>query len=557
MSTFQQTGFFFLGFLWSGLLPAQTPPPQVRTLRVTTQLVVLDATVLDRHGNIVGQPLTRGDFQIEEDRRAQTIYSFESVSDHVRAMADGDAEKSPLVIFVLDELNYAYQPSQTSGWNTAQQVSDYVFERTELTKFLEAQPEQLHQRTEVLVLTHHGYRVLSEPTQDRGWLLERLRHHDPGLGSPFRDYLEETGGGNGGVADFTSTKSSMEAVWSLALAERSLPGRKLVVWLGYGGPLSLASTPPKGRTLTHAERSVREITDLLVDARITLDIVGPGISVEQEGPSIGVQQLVSYRFESDFGFSGFVAASGGRWQNGNDLRGEIAESANYGTSYYTLAYHPTNRAMEGGFRRIKVSVKGHPEWTVLTKGGYYASQFGGEADEAHEIQSDLSMATFEAMPFSAIGVSLEKVERLQDSDSARFTFRLDSTDLQWLRDLDADGKRTATVALSGACLGSVFDRKPPTARVVEWELHAPVAASLDTVHASVSLILPVGPKTRRLRFVVRDTRNGRMGTAEVNPAMLANAPVIDRPAPLPLQPRSDTAVDLPAGSDTPTNSPRN
>jgi hypothetical protein len=72
---------------------ATAPPPEV--LHVTTQLVVLDATVLDKDGHIVTQALGRDDFLIEENKKPQAIYSFESAGEHMAAAANGDKEKSP------------------------------------------------------------------------------------------------------------------------------------------------------------------------------------------------------------------------------------------------------------------------------------------------------------------------------------------------------------------------------------------------------------------------------------------------------------------------------
>ena len=40
---------------------------------------------------------------------------------------------------------------------------------------------------------------------------------------------------------------------------------------------------------------------------------------------------------------------------------------------YLLAYSPTNQAMDGTFRQIKVKVLGYEKATVRTRSGYYAS----------------------------------------------------------------------------------------------------------------------------------------------------------------------------------------
>src|ERR1700722_6076442 len=187
----------------TGVMAAQESTNPADTLHVTTQLVVLDATVLDKEGRIVTQTLGRDDFLIEENKKPQAVYTFESASEHTAAEASGDKERSPKLIFVLDELNYAYHGDQLPAWNVMEQSDEYAYERNGLLAYLRAQPETLQEETEVLVLTHHGYRILVQPTRDRTVLLERVEKHNPGLGSPWRDFIEETGGPGGGARDLT------------------------------------------------------------------------------------------------------------------------------------------------------------------------------------------------------------------------------------------------------------------------------------------------------------------------------------------------------------------
>jgi VWFA-related protein len=513
-------------------MAAQESTKPADTLHVTTQLVVLDATVLDKEGHIVTQALGRDDFLIEENKKPQMVYSFESASEHTVEVASGNKERSPKLIFVLDELNYAYHSNQQPAWNVMEQLDQYTYERTELLAYLRAQPETLQEETEVLVLTHHGYRILVQPTRDRAVVLGRVERHDPHLGTPWRDYLD-TG---------MLTKDSLQAIWSLALQQRSLPGRKLVIWLGLGGPTMRMRlqrhedlVKPLAERLPPAQRYQQQITDLLIDARITLDLIGPGGGGDPMNPVAVSQQVDSYRFESDFGFSGYISATGGQRKNSNDVRGEIKASVEYGTTYYTMSYRPGRHDFNGEFRRIRVMVKGHPEWTVLTKAGYYSMQYGGEKDLEHEVASDLGVATFEAMPFSAIGAALMKIERINGTDKARFTFQLDSDDLQWHTDSTAK-VRQADVAVSVAALGSVFKTNALASDVGMWQLRVPAATDTAAIHSTVSVMVGVPPKTQRLRFVVRDITNGRMGTVDLDPAVLASAPEVEVPTPA-LQPR--------------------
>ena len=74
--------------------PSQTPvptppaqnlrqsPPDAPTLRVTSTLVFLDVTVLDKKNRPVVTGLTRDDFTITEDKKPQTIFSFEAPQEH-------------------------------------------------------------------------------------------------------------------------------------------------------------------------------------------------------------------------------------------------------------------------------------------------------------------------------------------------------------------------------------------------------------------------------------------------------------------------------------------
>ncbi len=157
-------------------------------------------------------------------------------------------------------------------------------------------------------------------------------------------------------------------------------------------------------------------------------------------------------------------------------------------------------------------------------------RFGGEKDVEHQMLDDVSLATFEPMPFSAIGAKLTKVERLAGTDSARFTFQVDSSDLQWPVD-PVSGQREANILISGAALGSIYNKKTLAFKGRTWNLSAPATLPESKIKSSVSITLDVPRKTKQLRFVVRDIANGRMGSIDLNPKAVAAAPMVDATAP--------------------------
>ena len=60
------------------LAEGQQSPPPVPTFRITSNLVFLDVTVLDKKGRPVVTGLTKDDFAIIENGKPQRIFSFDA-----------------------------------------------------------------------------------------------------------------------------------------------------------------------------------------------------------------------------------------------------------------------------------------------------------------------------------------------------------------------------------------------------------------------------------------------------------------------------------------------
>ena len=445
------------------------------TIHTTTRAVVLDATVMTRSWATSSQRRSLDDFEVLEDKHPQTIRYFESQIEHLTAQSI-DPTKAPLIIAILDEINFPYTRVESSSQNIIDQLGDYVYIRHQIRSVSGKAVAQMDAPMEILALNTHGYLSLSEPTRDRDLLLRKLRQHDPGLGQPFRIYLEEQ-------SDHTATRASFQAIATLALRYRDISGRKIALWFGYGGP-NYSENLIKGH-VTNYGRYIRQLTDLLVDARITLDILTPGTgSLVRTNPSATPSSGMdfasnasasanAYSFNTNYGFNSFVVVTGGTDFRGNDVKGEVVSSTRSAGMYYTLSYSPQNHIFNGNFRHITVTVKGHPDWRVLTKQGYFGLQYGGAKDVESQLHDDLSLATFEAMPFSNIGVSVIDFVRVSENPKLGALFRftlLRSEDLQWV-DNAATGQREAQVAISAAALDDRINVLGSKAGV--WKLSAP------------------------------------------------------------------------------------
>ena len=80
----------------------QQGPSDMLTIQVSSRLVFLDVTVLDKKGHLVVTGLTKDDFTITEDKRPQPIFSFEAPQTHTISALAGDDNpegKAPVTIF--------------------------------------------------------------------------------------------------------------------------------------------------------------------------------------------------------------------------------------------------------------------------------------------------------------------------------------------------------------------------------------------------------------------------------------------------------------------------
>jgi hypothetical protein len=133
---------------------SQTASPTT-TIRVTSDLVYLDVTVVDRKGNPVVTGLTKNDFTITENGKPKRIFSFDTPvagaetsaaaspaigSETVQVPNTKTAQKGPATILVLDLLNTPFV--------------DSAYARDSIRRYLAKQPQRLASPTELMVLNN-------------------------------------------------------------------------------------------------------------------------------------------------------------------------------------------------------------------------------------------------------------------------------------------------------------------------------------------------------------------------------------------------------------------
>jgi VWFA-related protein len=517
---------------------AQSPqsPPASPTLQINSNLVILDVTVLDKKGNPVVKGLTRDDFAITEDKRPERIFSFETPDVHIlkRGEPENREGQAPVTILVLDLLNSSFE--------------DMAYIRYEVKRWLMAQPAQLASPAEMLVTGNESLEMLQGYTRRRDDLVFALDHLPAAL--PYK--YEQ------GAFFWERFQQSMDALQQIALQNRGVPGRKNVIWVGRGGPavyLEAVDLPPD--TVRDLKEYVHDTVNMLVNSRVSLFVIYPGLSANAPGFRYSAMQADvdigdDDPFSGDINFGMMVNETGGKlFYNRNDVDAEIARSEIMGADYYTLSYQPEDVEPDGKFRRIRVTVR-NPNLRVVTKAGYYAPDSHARLDTRQQSLQKLFEATVSTIPFNALGLYLSDVVRHPDTRSAEFTVMLAPKNLTWLP--AADGKDESKLTLAVASLDAY--RAVLGSKAVHMTL-AVDPAKLDHLPDIVSkfpLTIRVPRRTKCVRVVIEDNDGGRIGAAEINRKSIDAAPEAPTPEPqlFPQRPvgaqPADPAAPKPAGA---------
>ena len=493
---------------------AQSPaglrqPPA--TIQLDSQIVLLDVSVTDAAGKPVTD-LRQDEFRITEQALPQTIASFEPPSAHTmppaaagKLLVNSTADlvgigEAPITIFILDELNMSFP--------------DRAYARAKLIEWLKRQPALMPQPTALLAINDTDLRLLRDFTQDRDALLTVLNKHSGDV-----VWRSDSNGRTGAQAS-QNMAATLGAIERVSQAMRGVPGRKNVLWVGDGfPPVNMSDI---GRTSANEiAANLRHLSNDMLHARVALSIAGPTlkghqpVTIETQSDS---DMMSSGGYDGlnisqgGIAFSSLAPPTGGRaYQNRNDLDGEIAESIAAGSSYYTLSYRPSNPSNNPkAYRKIHVEVT-RPGLTVQTRDGYFEepSQTATPVNiPAPQLAFDLNGAATSPLTYTDLHLTAVRTGR------ADFTLHATARDLTW-HDLP-DGRRHADVVLLAACLSAKGKLLSKNFATLGSNTEASLASiGISTAALPMHLVAP--PGTARIRFVVRDVTNGRVGTADLTP----------------------------------------
>jgi len=385
------------------------PPPPATVLHVTSRLITVDAVVHDPNGQPV-HALDKGRFHIFEDGVEQKISSFEEHSSGEPALNKPLPPLPPHVYsnYPMVKTNNSVPVLLLDRLNTP--VQEQMYAQKQMVSYL----RQLNGSDKLAIFVLGSeLRLLQGFSTDPSILLAALNNKkgDPGTpanGVQTQSDVDDPGFmvAQEGVANALDTleqqqeafqsdlrlQETLEAFQEIAAYLEGFPGRKSVIWFSGSFPVSLepsdanAGTAAAQGTAITPNLYAREITrtmDMLSALQVAIYPVDVGglqpptaFSANQSkgGRNLGASMANDFQRDAakHSGMNELAESTGGfATYNTNDLKGALGQIMLDNGNYYTLAYVPSNRNDDGGFRHIRLVVDGK-KLNVSYRRGYYS-----------------------------------------------------------------------------------------------------------------------------------------------------------------------------------------
>ncbi|MDX6500401.1 MAG: hypothetical protein QOG23_3661 [Blastocatellia bacterium] len=439
-------------------------PESEDVVRISTNLVQVDAVVTDKNGKVVTD-LKPEEIKILEDGRQQKITAFSyNATDtpaapprkEKPATVDKNAPPPPparlkpeeirrTIAIVVDDLGLSFESTH--------------FVRGALKKFVD---EQMQTGDLVAIIrTGGGMGALQQFTMDKRQLyaaIERVKWNSTGRGGigAFAPLQPPTPGDHGADIDkaneeLNQFREDMFSVGTLGAISyvvkglRELPGRKSILLVSDG--FRIYNQEDASRNYLALEK-LRRLVDEAGRASVviyTMNATGlqtMGLTAADNPGSGDVEQMLSSRrnaaFETQEGLDYLAQQTGGiAIKNNNDLSSGIRRVLEDQRGYYLIGYRPENstfdpRTGRRTFHKLTLKVTRPGKFNVRMRNGFYGVS---DADRRAPGQRTLAQQLVGALtsPFGATGVHLQLTSLFSNDPKAgtimRSMLHIDARDL--------------------------------------------------------------------------------------------------------------------------------
>lgn len=328
-------------------------------------------------------------------------------------------------------------------------------------------------------------------------------------------------------------KLTLDALRVIARHVSGYPGRKNLIWLSSAFPLAI--TPDANLTMVAKFSGMRNysadmnaVASALTDAQIAVYPVDPrGMETQalfdpesrgklnpfSTGATLNRESNV--RFTTQESMKNLAQQTGGKvCLNNNDLSECVKRAIDDSSSYYELAYYPTDKNWHGEFRRITVKTA-RPGVQLSFREGYFARESDAtiSAKDAKDTDAHMSQAACNDF-LTATSILVEASALPPDQPGqTKYFLVIDPNALSFgppeggVRSVQIE---LATCMFNARGLPLQYNRQSIGQKFSETEFQTMKAHG---VSHTISFVPK--PETARVRLLVCDTRTGMIGSVDL------------------------------------------
>ncbi len=537
------------------------------TFFTKVQYVLVPVVITDKSGNPV-PGLKKQDFRLQENGKDQVISSLEEIIPSATPLPSGPKNKNEasneaaienraprrLTIIAIDLVNTPF--------------ADQVRARRQVIAFLakSLEPDSLYQ---VVSVEKNGLKILHDYTQNSEDLIatvkkvnsrltasdkvdpDALRNFNSKGGSTEGMTMQVSAGatsvgpsGNdysldpraslsdwadalnaapeGQYASFMSNaaaESTLTAFQEIAERTSGIPGRKSLIWITGGFPFSIdpaSARVSNGTNFEVYQHVMQELSDQMI-ALYPVDARGVMTSnIDATMRIRGAQHAFPAALPADISnrqldilntMISFADMTGGRaYINTNDTAGAIHSAALDGAHYYLLSYPVDKSNRHAGWRKITVKAG---SYNVRARKGYYLTQ--ATVDPLTSARFDIDAALRSPLDYTGIPLKVVLVKPQNETDGKQkvpFSAIIPASGVK----VDADDNNHVFLEISYAALTPDGKILSSQSRSYNLNLSPDQLKQFTAMGLGFGDALDVAPGAYKLRVVVRDNLNGRVGS---------------------------------------------
>jgi VWFA-related protein len=507
------------------------------TIKTTTQLVIETVEVTDKNGKPV-EGLSAKDFIVTEDGTPQEISFFEfqklpgaaeavPLPEPARPLPRAKLPRTQITPEVPGNLQYSERRLLALYFDmSAMPGADQLRALNAAKKFIRTQMTEADLMS-IMMYSGGAVRVLENFTADRDRLLSTIETMIVGESedtlASADDNEADTGaafGQDDSEFNIFNTDRQLSALQTAAKMLESLSEKKSLIYFASGLRLNgIDNQAQLHATINAAIRAGVSIWP--VDARglVAQAPMGDATRGSPGGLAMytgGVAQAMMTNFQrSQDTLWAMAKDTGGKsLLDSNDLAAGIVQAQNSVSSYYIIGYYSSNQALDGKFRRIKISLNNGLSAGLDFRQGYFAGkQFGNftAADKERQLEEALMLGD----PITELTIVME-IDYFQLNRAEYYvplTVKIPGRELALAR---RGGFEHTLIDF----IGEVKDEFGTTIQnvrdKVDVKLSDATAAELAKRPIQYDTGFTLLPGNYKIKFLARDAETGRIGTYQTN-----------------------------------------